>query len=261
MIDKNKMKKRFSRNAKNYDKYANVQKYMADELINLLKNRSFKNILEIGSGTGYLTKKLLIQYPEANIEAIDIASGMIQISKINVKSGNVNFKCCDFEEYDDFGNYDLIISNATFQWFNYYNNSMKKIKELLKSDGVFCFSTFGSDTFRELHETYNNIQYTSKNTIKPGQEFLNLVEFENSIELVFNNNIIRTFDRIYIEYFDDCLDFFYSIKKIGANNSQTSKKPQNSDFIFEVVDYYNQNYIYKDQVYATYHGLFGLIEL
>src|SRR5688500_7035775 len=59
MIDKRLLSKRFSEHAKTYDAYANVQKNMAKQLVDLLpqKNTNHKiNILEIGCGTGYLTR-------------------------------------------------------------------------------------------------------------------------------------------------------------------------------------------------------------
>ena len=55
---------------------------MSDILIEfMLENNKdsikIKNILEIGCGTGYLTRALIELFPSAHITAVDIAPGMI----------------------------------------------------------------------------------------------------------------------------------------------------------------------------------------
>ena len=74
MIDKEKLKRRFSRNARQYDKYAKVQKNMGDILIEKIKSTKtqYKNILEIGCGTGYVTKALCEHFKNSNITAMTL---------------------------------------------------------------------------------------------------------------------------------------------------------------------------------------------
>ena len=72
MIDKQQVKFHFSKNASNYNQYANVQRNMKDTLIKFMlqNNKStikIKNILEIGCGTGYLTHALTETFPNAHI--------------------------------------------------------------------------------------------------------------------------------------------------------------------------------------------------
>ena len=60
MIKKELVQKNFNKSSKSYNEFAFVQKYMATELINFVPEKfSNKRILEIGSGTGILTEKLL----------------------------------------------------------------------------------------------------------------------------------------------------------------------------------------------------------
>ena len=102
MIDKEKLKRRFSRNARQYDKYAKVQKNMGDILIEKIKSTKtqYKNILEIGCGTGYVTKLLCEHFKTLNITAIDIAPGMISHAKSKISDTRVGFICGDVEEMD-----------------------------------------------------------------------------------------------------------------------------------------------------------------
>lgn len=258
MIDKDKVKRRFSKNAKTYDKFANVQKLMGRKLIELIDGKTYTNILEIGSGTGYVTELLKNKYPDAKITAMDIAEGMIEHTSNRMSGSNIDFICGDFETADLNGKFDLIISNATIQWFNDHKSSVEKMKSLLSDDGSICLSTFGSKTFMELHETYRELQSCSDDYIKPGQDFYDLIKLNDLMTTIFNPINVITVDEIYTEKFKDCMSFFNSIKKIGANNASSSNTIKDPKFIFKVIDHYENTYIDDNHVYATYEGLFVL---
>ena len=57
-MKKELVKQQFSKNLTNYEENAVVQMIMAEKLVNLLPKKEYKNILEIGCGTGFLTKLL-----------------------------------------------------------------------------------------------------------------------------------------------------------------------------------------------------------
>ena len=64
MMDKELIKKRFKKSLKTYNSHATVQNSMTDNLVCTLiklKGDNFDNILEIGCGTGYLTKRYLMK--------------------------------------------------------------------------------------------------------------------------------------------------------------------------------------------------------
>lgn len=258
MIDKDKVKRRFSKNAKTYDKFANVQKYMGNKLMELIDGKTYSNILEIGSGTGYVTELLRKNYPKAKITAMDIADGMIEYTSKRMSDSNIDFVCGDFETADLNGKFDLIISNATIQWFNDHKSSVEKMKSLLTDGGTICLSTFGIKTFIELHETYRALQDSSDDYVKPGQDFYDLIMLNNLMTGFFNPANVITVDEIYTEKFKDCMSFFNSIKKIGANNASSSNTVKDPKFIFKVIDHYENTYRDDDLIYATYEGLFAL---
>jgi len=249
MIDKRKLSRRFSRQAKTYDKYARVQKEMAEELLALCKTQP-KHILEIGSGTGYLTQALAAAFPNAKIHAIDIAEGMIDLARDQVPSQKVTFECGDFEDLNFNRTYDLVISNATFQWFNHLEESLRKIKSLLEPQGCLIFSTFGHKTFHELHSTYQALDPHTR----PGQSFYSLEQLKALVIKEFPG--LHGHEETYVETFETCMDFFQSIKKIGANRSSRDQGARDPDFIHQVMTYYENNFTVQNQVQATYQGLF-----
>lgn len=269
MIDKEKLKRRFSRNVKNYDKYANVQKKMGDNLMENIKNDNLnvKSILEIGSGTGYVTQRLINYFPDAQITAVDIAPGMIEHVKSIIQCDRVNFICGDIEEMDLNNKYDLIISNATFQWFNHLNKTISKLVNLLDKNGVLCFSTFGKNTFKELHEAFYKAKkiFNVSEEVSPSQNFYSLNELmdicNNSINTNNLNDIkVNSSEAYDSEYFNCCTEFLSSVKKIGANNSQSNRTIMNPDFIEKVVEIYDKDYSENDRVVATYHTLYFYIK-
>lgn len=270
MIDKEKLKRRFSRNAKNYDKYAMVQKKMGQTLIeNLIidtekDKKQIKNILEIGCGTGYVTRLLISKFPHAKITSVDIAPGMIEQVKLTIKDDSVNFICADIEEIELNNTYDLIISNATFQWFNYLNITLGKLVKALNPKGRLCFTTFGENTFCELHQSFEKAKQALHITelITPGQQFWSLDQLlklcENVVEteITDSKKLLQGHEIFEHEYFDCCEEFLNSVKKIGANNSNKEGARISPDFIKEVIEIYNEDFREKDKVKATYHCLF-----
>ena len=55
--------------------------------------------------------------------------------------------------------YDLIISNASLQWVEDFENVINTLKNFLATNGELIFSTFGKENFREIY----NILGTSLN--------------------------------------------------------------------------------------------------
>lgn len=278
MIDKEKLKRRFSRNARNYDRYAAVQKLTAQRLMDDIKadGDHYREILEIGCGTGYLTNLLAKEYPLAKITAVDIADGMIEYANSRLDHGNISFICADAEEMPLTKSYDLIVSNATFQWFNHLETTLAKLTSHLREGGKLKFSTFGQETFKELHQafSYAKADLGIQSDIAPGQSFISREALHGICQASANHadqsqpavdpiatsaaeftvTSYETFER---EYFPTCLDFLASVKKIGANKSQTESAPV-PGLIEAVMGIYDREFREEtlDQIYATYHCLY-----
>ncbi|HJV45922.1 MAG TPA: malonyl-ACP O-methyltransferase BioC [Bacillota bacterium] len=273
MINKELLKKRFSTNARNYDQYASVQKRMAHQLIHLLQKRKPQDqaeihILEVGCGTGNLTEQVLNQFPQAHLTAVDLAPGMIEIAKERVKARRVQFYCGDIEEMQLNRNYDLILSNATFQWFNQPRSTIQYLYSLLNENGAIYFSTFGNRTFYELHTSFQHALHHLglKGDHSPGQSFFSLNElielchqaarkWEGSEEWQVNGK-----ECMEIERFHSVKDFFTSIRKIGANNSNQNEYCQRPSVFKEMIKIYESDFRQGNQIEATYHCLYLSIE-
>lgn len=269
MINKQLLQTRFSRQAHSYEEYANVQKKMTHQLLALLSDAGFKNqpefrILEIGCGTGYLTERLVQLFPQCQLTAVDLAPGMIEVAKERVKDKPVGFICADVEEMTLEDTYDLIVSNATFQWFNQMENTIRRLFEALKPDGMIHFSTFGSLTFHELHASFERaiLRLDLPGNYSPGQSFISSDGLQDICKrslksLSYHMNQI---ERLEIENFATVRDFLTSIKKIGANNSNQEQDCKRPSVFREMIRIYDQDYRLNDRIQATYHCLYVSIK-
>lgn len=265
MINKQLLQKRFTKQAQSYDEFASVQKKMANHLlVNLNDEQADIHILEIGCGTGYLTERLLQQFPHCQIAAVDLAPGMIDMAKSRIYDKRVVFACNDAEEMILDNTYDLIISNATFQWFNQLENTICRLYKVLNPNGKLCFSTFGNLTFQELRASFKRTEEQlnlSKNS-STGQPFYSLDELAaicrrslSSYQTQMNYE-----EMIEIETFATVRDFLTSIKKIGANNSNQEDYCTNPAVFKEMIRNYEDEYRLGNGIQATYHCLYFSME-
>lgn len=179
-IDKAKVRLHFDRHAREYERYAVVQKEMADRLLKMVdehikrEGHAVESVLEIGSGTGYLTVRLAEQFPSARIVCVELSSRMIETAVARLRQAapdaleRITFIEADAEhllarvssgaavnEIAGDQGCDLIISNAAFQWFNDPRGTVQSCLRALRPErGLLAFSTFGPGTFYQLHASF-----------------------------------------------------------------------------------------------------------
>ncbi|MCX5748651.1 MAG: malonyl-ACP O-methyltransferase BioC [Candidatus Saganbacteria bacterium] len=182
------IRKRFSKYAKTYDKYAKLQKSLAEKLLKYLPETPAKDILDIGCGTGALTKLLREKFKSSHITALDISPEMVKIAKQKMDD-SVEFMVADGEEMPDDKQYDLIASNATMQWFSNLDRTMAKYKKILKKEGAIAFTLFGPLTYHELSWVMEDV--TNKKMVVNSKKFLGRPEIEAILKKHFKHCGIR----------------------------------------------------------------------
>ena len=125
---------------------------MAHSLLSTLNRRYSANssirILELGCGTGYVTEQLSNLFPKAHITAIDFAESMIEVAKTRQNVKNVMFHCEDIERLRLEETYDVIISNATFQWLNDLKSDKKFISSFVYRWDITLFNIWTGNISR-----------------------------------------------------------------------------------------------------------------
>ena len=166
-MNKELIHNRFAKNLKNYNENAKIQKRMAERLMTFIQNKQPKKILEIGCGTGFLTQLISKSFEFEEYLTIDIVEECREY--INQIDSTISFLPIDIEEFikTNTEKYDLIISNATLQWVNNFENVINKLKHLLNQNGELVFSTFGKENFKEIyHVMGTTLDYYSPSELK-----------------------------------------------------------------------------------------------
>ncbi len=236
-MNKELIKKRFSRKLSSYNENARIQKQMAEKLINMLEDTDKPEILEIGCGTGLLTELAVKNLSYKTYTALDIVADCENfIKKI---SPDINFISDDIEKYIEQNDkqFDLIISNASLQWIENLPEFTEKLMKKLKSDGVLLFTTFGVENFREIYGVLG--KKLSYLTVKELEE--KLKNYNPKIE-----------EEIRIMAFKTPKDVLKHIQNTGVNalSSETWTKRDLSDFEKEY------NIFCANRPVLTYHPLY-----
>ncbi|MFQ5672989.1 MAG: methyltransferase domain-containing protein [Nitrospinales bacterium] len=144
----------FSKYAKTYDRYAQIQKNMAERLAALLPDPVPETILEIGCGTGVFTRHLLARQVR-RLVLNDIARAMTdRLTHRLAVPENTRIITGNAEKIR-FPKVGLIAANAVFQWFQDPGNTLKRLCGALQPGGGLIFSTLGPKTLREFRHAAN----------------------------------------------------------------------------------------------------------
>ncbi|NQT22484.1 MAG: malonyl-ACP O-methyltransferase BioC [Candidatus Omnitrophica bacterium] len=207
MIHRELIERNFSKHAKEYDRYSTVQNLCAKRLVKDINYEGFRKILDVGCGTGNLTALLLNKFPLAQIKAIDISKGMIKVAKNKLSGKRITFAVADGESICFKERFDLISSNASFQWFENLQKALSIYKRLLSKGGLIIFSIFGPNTFCELSSSLSELlgkevkiqahSFTEKGQIKEMlRASFNKIEIEQVLLKEKNTSLLALLKKI-----------------------------------------------------------------
>ena len=157
IIDKNIIAKRFAESSGGYESEAEVQKGIAQTLYGFwlkFQNNLNGDLLEIGIGTGFLTRLYAKHYDAEKCMLVDLAP-LENIRKIAEKFCLNGAKCVsgDAEQFlaeAQDSSFDTILSSSTIQWFASPRRFFANVARTLKSGGTAAISTFEPGTFEEI---------------------------------------------------------------------------------------------------------------
>ncbi|GED67507.1 malonyl-[acyl-carrier protein] O-methyltransferase [Brevibacillus reuszeri] len=253
---------RFSAKAQSYEKYALVQKQMATGLFEMVKESActtnVRHMLEIGCGTGGLTCLARKHFQEASYQAIDVASGMLQKAKERLAKLHLS---CSFlqEDAEDWvwrqpaGSQDLILSGACFQWFTQPERTLRGLYRLLRLEGNLFFSTFGSATFCELHDSFAYAHASlGEPNVRHGLYLMDASEWSEMIGRAGFRDIRVSSQKVILTY-PTVMDFLHAVKAVGANASHDQTGGLGSrKLMLEMMRSYERIYGSEQGVPVTY---------
>lgn len=149
---------RFSKASMTYDESAIAQRAIARTLSEILRNYLAhhasglpRNGLEIGCGTGLLTRHLQSLCPSAHWVLNDIQEAGKK-SALSYCAEDTEFICQDAESLETDRHFQLIASASTFQWFARPDRMIERFARWQSAGDVLLFSTFLPDNLREVRQ-------------------------------------------------------------------------------------------------------------
>ncbi|MEW6104701.1 MAG: methyltransferase domain-containing protein [bacterium] len=194
-----------------YYKGGEIQEKIGESLIALTPDNVY-NILEIGCGDGQFTKMLKERFA-GKIISLDASEKMVNLARNRV--GDVKFVVGDGEKPPFKKGFNLIISNACFQWFNELA-SLEKYKNLLLKNGVLLFSIFGKSTLNELAFSLNEL---FKMDIKiRALSFPKKEDIEEILRKIFKDYFIK--EEVIKKEYDSIMEMLVSIRYSSSLNKK-----------------------------------------
>ena len=196
-VNPKSVKSHFEKTMGKYDANAVVQKFLAEILTaeTASVRDSYGKILELGCGTGLLTREIKEKIRFDSYTANDLSEKSKKyLDKI---LPDYDFICGNAARIAPNSTFDLIISNAMFQWFSNLDEVVNRYRNLLNKDGILAFTTFSPDNFPELKKvTGLSLKYKTDEELKEVLEknykilkmetFSKTLEFKTPLELLYH---------------------------------------------------------------------------
>ncbi len=158
-LDPRWVRRSFERAATSYEAAASLQAEVAGRLLERLDwiRLQPERLADLGAGTGLCSRRLSKRYPQARIYALDLAFQMLREARRNGPRffSRVSYLCGDIQQLPlGSSSLDLVVSNLTLQWCDDLRATFGDIVRTLRPGGLLLFSTFGTDTLRELRHAW-----------------------------------------------------------------------------------------------------------
>lgn len=115
------------------------------------------NVIDLGCGTGTISKRIKEIFPQATITCLDLAENMIEISKLKLSCfSDVRYQVGDFRNYEFDNTYDAVVSSLALHHLVTDRDKIdfyRKIYEVLRPNGVF----FNADVILGSSEHIQNL--------------------------------------------------------------------------------------------------------
>lgn len=250
---KEKIKESFNK-AEHYERSAFVQKIVAQRLIDRVvhiyeKQKTPIRILEIGCGTGLLTRHLVKQFPNAEFLITDIAPEMVKRAQkhFSASSQKIRFEIVDGELFQCSEQFDLIVSSMTFQWFECLPKALTNLVQCLKPGGILICSTLSDQSFIEWQHIYADQKKPCSLQKYPSMEAL-----QNYWPKIGYGSWEEEFIVCPIK---DGKSFLKEFHEIGAKTPRQNSYPLNAGTMRRLIHQFDQKYNS-----VTYHVAYGFYQ-
>ena len=209
-------------------------------------------LLDVGCGTGFLTRQLALIENYHPLIALDLALPMLQISRCKYPGMAVNYLCADAENLP-FAPQSIaqIYSNLALQWAQYLPATLAGFRRVLRPGGALVFATFGPATLCELKTAWAAVdRYTHVNDFHAADDLKGFLQVAGlkvaSVDTVLYQSVYPTVQALMRE-----------LKGIGAHNVNRGRnpKPTTKAQLQKMIDHYLQQ-MAGSEIVASYEIIF-----
>ena len=244
-MDKQLIKKRFTKAQSTYSEEAVVQYTIALKMAALLGEfikPACSSLLEIGCGTGLFSRLLLREMNFRKVVLNDICPDMRRrLEDILDERQEVSFQPGDAEICPFEGRWDVIASCSAIQWFTDTAAFFRRSCDMLSSRGYLGFSTFGSDNMKEISTLTGS-----------GLPYHTLEELKQMLSPVYK--ILYAVEEKVVLSFSSPVEVLYHLKRTGVTGIENRKWTKGNLARF-CQDYLKQ-FSAGDAVTLTYHPVY-----
>lgn len=162
-------------------------------ILHLLEPKAGERILDVGCGTGHLTK----QIADCGSKVVGLDSSLAMIDVARQHDADIEWVLADFCEYSSPSAFDAIFSNAALHWIQPPEAAAAKMSQLLRPGGrlVAEFGGYGNVLYicRALEEA---VRQVTGQTIQANDYFPSISQYSTLLEQnSFEVRLARLFDR------------------------------------------------------------------
>ena len=246
----------FDRASGSYESAAGLQARVAAELLERLVAFEFAPavLLDLGAGTGRVTRELQRRYRRALVIALDIAPGMLREARRHQLFWRRFARLCGDALRLPLADasVDVVFSNLMLQWCEPLDQALAEVRRVLKPEGFFAFSTFGPDTLHELRSAW-----AEADGFNHVNHFIDVHEVGDAVARSGLSEPVLDVDRLEVGY-ADALSLMRDLKAIGAHNV-TAGRPRSllgRGRLKRMQDAY-ETYRRDGRLPATYEVIYG----
>lgn len=123
-----------------------------------------KTIIDIACGCGMGTK--ILSTKAENVFAYDINQEAIEFAKQYESADNIKYSVADIRKIPhDNSSVDVIISIETFEHVNEINEIISEVHRVLKSNGLWCFTTPNGERYPDHRVVQFHVRHYSRTDI------------------------------------------------------------------------------------------------
>ncbi|MBB3267002.1 malonyl-CoA O-methyltransferase [Azospirillum sp. OGB3] len=240
----------FGKAAPRYEEHAAVQRIAAERLAERVARLSLPprpRVLEIGCGTGFLSRALRERIGPADWLLTDLSPDMLARCRAALGDpADSEFRIVDGEQPDLDGSFDLIVSSLALQWFRDPAAALARWAGLLAPGGRIAIATLAADSFREWREAHHALGLEAGVPTYPTRHGLDRLWPAGGSGSMEEERLLRRHT--------DGLEFLAELKGIGAHLPAEGRRPLPSGALRRVLRRLER----PEGLTMTHHIAYGL---